>query len=141
MNPLNREHYSTGSVWETTVGYARAVRVGPQVFVAGTTATDAQGKVVAVGDAYGQAVYIFQRIEAALVALGAAASDIVRTRLYVTDIDQWEAIGRAHGEFFATIRPAATMVQVQRLIDPDHLIEIEVDALVSEPLAATKEIT
>lgn len=127
-----RQTSSTGTPWEETVGYSRAVRVGPHVFVSGTTASNLDGSTVAVGDAYAQAVFIFRRIEAALADVGAKLSDVVRTRMFVTDISRWEEIGRAHGEFFAGIKPAATMVEVNRLINPDHLLEIEVDAVVSE---------
>lgn len=114
------------------MGYARAVRVGPHVHVAGTTATDAEGRVVGEGDAYVQAVQILQKIAAALEEAGASLADVVRTRLYVTDIRRWEEVGRAHGEVFGAIRPAATMVEVARLIDPALLVEIEVDAYVPE---------
>lgn len=124
-----RQTSSSGTPWEKTVGYSRAVRVGPQVFVSGTTASNLDGSTVAVGDAYAQAVFVFRRIEAALADLGAKLSDVVRTRMFVTDISRWEEIGRAHGEFFAGINPAATMVEVRRLINPDHLVEIEVDAV------------
>jgi enamine deaminase RidA (YjgF/YER057c/UK114 family) len=126
-----RQTSSSGTPWEKTVGYSRAVRVGPQVFVSGTTASNLDGSTVAVGDAYAQAVFVFRRIEAALADLGAKLSDVVRTRMFVTDISRWEEIGRAHGEFFAGINPAATMVEVRRLINPDHLVEIEVDAVVA----------
>jgi enamine deaminase RidA (YjgF/YER057c/UK114 family) len=128
---MQRRTSSTGTPWEKTVCYSRAVRVGPHVFVSGTTASNLDGSTVAVGDAYAQAVFIFRRIEAALGDVGAKLSDVVRTRMFVTDISRWEEIGRAHGEFFAGINPAATMVEVNRLINPDHLVEIEVDALVS----------
>lgn len=126
-----RQTSSSGTPWEKTVGYSRAVRVGPHVFVSGTTASNLDGSTVAIGDAYAQAVFIFRRIEAALADVGAKLSEVVRTRMFVTDIDRWEEIGRAHGEFFAGINPAATMVEIRRLINPDHLVEIEVDALVS----------
>lgn len=126
-----RQTSSTGTPWEKTVGYSRAVRVGPHVFVSGTTASNLDGSTVAIGDAYAQAEFIFRRIEAALADVGAKLSDVVRTRMFVTDISRWEEIGRAHGEFFAGINPAATMVEVNRLINADHLVEIEVDALVS----------
>lgn len=128
---MQRRTSSTGTPWEKTVGYSRAVRVGPHVFVSGTTASNLDGSTVAIGDAYAQAVFIFRRIEAALADVGAKLSDVVRTRMFVTDISRWEEIGRAHGEFFAGINPAATMVEVNRLINSDHLVEIEVDALVS----------
>lgn len=128
-----RQKVSTGTPWEQSVAYSRAIRVGNQVFVSGTTASDANGITQAVGDPYLQAVYILQKIEAALIEVGAKLSDVVRTRMFVTDIGQWEAIGRAHGEAFSGINPAATMVEVQRLVNPDHLVEIEVDAIISAP--------
>lgn len=126
-----RLNISSGSKWEPVVGYSRAVRVGNQVFVSGTTAVDGNGSVVAPGDAYGQARFIFERIAKALGDAGASLDDVVRTRMYVTDIGQWEAIGRAHAEAFADAPPAATMVEVQRLIDPGLLLEVEVDAVVT----------
>ncbi len=125
-----RKNISSGAPWESIVGYSRAVRIGNHIWVAGTTATDQAGGVVAAGDAAGQTRYILERIAAALKEAGATMSDVVRTRMFVVDISQWEAIGRAHGDFFGSVRPAATMVQVTRLIDPAHLIEIEVDAFV-----------
>ncbi len=123
---------SSGSPWESEVGYSRATRVGRHVFVAGTTATDEQGVVVGVGDAAKQTEFILQRIQQALQAAGATLQDVVRTRMFVTDIQQWQTIGNVHGQVFGEIRPAATMVEVRRLIDPDHLIEIEVDAIIAD---------
>ena len=127
-----RQNISSGAPWESIVGYSRAVRVGNHVWVAGTTATDETGQVVGAGDAAAQARYILQKIESALKEARASIADVVRTRMFVTDISQWEAIGRVHGEFFGVVRPAATMVQVAKLIDPAHMIEIEVDAVVGE---------
>lgn len=126
---MERQLISSGTPWETIVGYSRAVRVGNTIFVSGTTASNEEGQTVSVGDAYGQTQFILRKIEAALHEAGSSLNDVVRTRLFVTDIDRWEAIGKAHGELFSTIRPAATMVEVKRLINPDHLVEIEVDAV------------
>ncbi|MBL0125159.1 MAG: RidA family protein [Betaproteobacteria bacterium] len=127
-----RENISSGAPWESVVGYSRAVRIGQHVWVSGTTATDDHGQVFGAGDAAAQTRYALQKIERALRQAGASMVDVVRTRMFVTDISQWEAIGRVHGEFFGDIRPAATMVEVSKLIDPGHLIEIEVDAYVGE---------
>lgn len=127
---MSRQLISSGTPWEVSVGYSRALRVGNLIFVSGTTASDDDGQTVSVGDAYGQTQYILRKIESALREAGAELDDVVRTRLFVTDIDRWEEIGNAHGEFFSTIRPAATMVEVSRLISPDHLVEIEVDAVI-----------
>jgi len=129
---MDRNNISSGSMWELTVGYSRAVQIGNQVFVSGTTATDESGVVVGVNDAYKQTRFILKKIESALGQAGANMKDVVRTRMFVTDILRWEEIGKAHGEFFKDIRPASTMVEVSRLIDPDHLVEIEVDAVVSQ---------
>jgi enamine deaminase RidA (YjgF/YER057c/UK114 family) len=129
---VNRRRVSTGTEWEPRVGYSRAIRVGPLVQVSGTTATGPDGSLVGEGDPYRQAIQALSNIVAALERLGAGAADVVRTRMYVTDIDDWEAVGRAHAEYFGEARPATSLVEVSRLIDPRMLVEIEAEAWIEE---------
>jgi enamine deaminase RidA (YjgF/YER057c/UK114 family) len=130
---MERERIATDTPWEALVGYSRAIHVGPHVYISGTTATDSEGRVVGRGDPYLQTVQTIRNIQAALDRAGSGLEDVVRTRIYVTDIESWEEVGRAHGEAFGEVRPAATMVEVRRLINPEMLVEMEADAVLQEP--------
>jgi len=132
MDHNERRNISSGAPWEPIVGYSRAVRVGPYIHVAGTTGIDAEGNVVGKDDPYAQSMQALRSIEAALAKAGARMADVVRTRVFTTDISRWQEIGRAHGEFFRDVRPASTMVEISRLISPDMLVEIEADAILTE---------
>jgi enamine deaminase RidA (YjgF/YER057c/UK114 family) len=128
----NRQNYPGGSKWEDVVGYSRVVKSGKMIWVSGTVAVDEEGIVFGANDAYAQTKFIIQKVEKFLLLAGSSLENVVRTRLFVTDISRWEEVGKAHGEFFKNIKPATTMVEVKALISPDYLIEIEMDAVISE---------